>query len=155
MNAGEITRIVGLCCLPYGKDVAYRETGQGERIKVTTVDLDPPAPTDLDVLSGRVLIDVHFFVCAIHIERADFYRAELRRLLAPQAAFLAAGPSYFALSAKLRSSEEAALMLMGLGEAMEFWTVITPEKVGLHGTHADRAAGIGFITISGFKETPQ
>jgi hypothetical protein len=153
MNVGEITRIVGLCCLPLAKTESTVQRGDGP-VTINVVAQPDPSPTDLDMLATRVLIDVHFFTCAVHKERAEFYREDLRRILEPQADLLQAGPSVHALAERLES-EDTALMLMGLGEAMGYWKVITPGKLGLRGEEADRAAGVGYLMITpGFKEHP-
>lgn len=153
MNVGEVTRIVGLCCLPFRKGEEFAERVDGG-VKVMTIDLNPPLPTDIDQLAGRVMVDVHFFICAVHTERAAHYSSDLRRLLAKDMVLLQSGPSYIRLGEEL-DSQEQALMLMALGEVMKFWKVITPSTLGLHGDEADRAAGVGYVMITqGFKEPP-
>lgn len=106
----------------------------------------PAAPSDLDEYAGRALIDVHFFICAVHIERADQYRREFWRLIQPMRNFLKTGPTDIQIGERL-GDQGLALCFIALGEAMGFW------QISHESARNRRASGSGgFLSVTGFKE---
>lgn len=105
----------------------------------------PPIPPD------KVTIDVHFFHVGI-APHAKQHRDDVVSAIKaeyPDLDRLRHGPSYIEVGATL-GSQELALRLFALGEALSLWRVITPKTMGLDGPDADDFAGRGFVMISGF-----
>jgi hypothetical protein len=98
------------------------------------------------------IIDMHFFVVAFNMEKPE---GELREALAellseyPEPERLKGGPSYIEVGAEL-GSQEMAMRLFALGQALGMWKVITPEGLGIEGEDADRMAGSGFVMMTGW-----
>jgi hypothetical protein len=67
-------------------------------------------------------------------------------------ALFAKGHSYIALGGWI-GSQEVALLLLGLGDHLDLWQVITPGLRGVTGPEADSMAGMGFVMASGY--TPE
>ena len=96
-------------------------------------------------------IDCQFIVIGVDMEKAESRRAEFLEILDtyPDMEKLAGGPSYIEVGGVI-GDQGAALMLFGLGEALELWTVITPKVMGIEGADADAMAGQGFVMMSGY-----
>ncbi len=94
--------------------------------------------------------DMHFVTVAISKERLEVVKDEIEAWCDEHANDLVNGPSYIALGGIL-GSQDLALMLMAVGDVLGYWEVITPERLGLEGEAARRAAGIGYIMTTGYK----
>jgi hypothetical protein len=143
INVERINDIISLCCEQHRKGPAVTEE-ELDDLQVTTVMAMPHVD---DLPPEFLCVDVHFFVVAVSNEAND-YRSELIELLEPWER-LKSGPSYIEVGAEL-GDQGAALCLFGLGEALGFWHVVTPAKLGITGEKADQLAGRGFVMCSGF-----
>lgn len=96
-------------------------------------------------------VDCHFITVGVDMPKARKAMPELLDILAdyPQPERLAGGPSYIELGAEIGSQEDA-LRLYALGEALGLWQIITPERMGITGEAADQLAGSGMIMIAGY-----
>jgi hypothetical protein len=148
MNHARIHEIIALTTLPLRKGAEVTERQVGD-LHVTEV-FAMPREGDVDGFLAKV--DVHFFTVGVS-QKAPEYRDELASLLAewPDNR-LTDGPSYIESGGEL-GSQEAALCLYGLGEALGFWNVVTPGKLRITGEQADQMAGAGFVMCSGFSPT--
>lgn len=147
MDINRLHEIVGDATKSYrkGKAIAEREEGG---IKVTEVYLMPPVEYDSPELRT---IDVHFMEVGVNKKKAEKHRAELQAILEdwPEVGGLQKGPSYIEVGG-IVDSQQVALQLFALGEALGFWKVLTPQRIGFTGAEADELAGLGFVMISGF-----
>jgi hypothetical protein len=97
-------------------------------------------------------VDTHFFKVLVR----DPIDPNVARTLADHLGalctdeFLARGPSFIDLGAKL-DSQDLALTVMAVGEVAGFWKLITPEQLGIMGEQANKMAGRGFVMTDGFK----
>ena len=131
-----------------GEVVKREHTGP---IEVITVDA-MPSVEEIGTRADAKLIDLHFVNVVVYMDEARKIRNELVEMLKTWPSNrLAAGPSYIEVGAVL-GDQGAAFCLFALGEALDLWTVITPEKLGMKDDVAARAAGVGYIMISGFKD---
>lgn len=107
------------------------------------VDDAPIHEWDLD------MVDVHFIVVAVDLDAAKPLKDELVGILNdwPEGR-IKGGPSFIEIGGVL-GSQDLALRLIALGQSLELWTAITPEKLGMEGAVADRAAGAGYVMCSG------
>lgn len=121
----------------------------------------PREQPDIDNLPDHIkIIDVMAMQFAIDINRAKQYQAEIVEILADwpregwgePVARLEEGPSYIAVGSVL-GEQRAAFLLFAVGQALGFWTVITPKTLGIEGDDATRLAGMGMIMIDGFHPT--
>jgi hypothetical protein len=123
-------------------DYIFEHTARGECQCGKCVDKGP------DRAAPAHSVDLHFFwVSAQNDPTAD----ELWALLAqvPEVINqLRFGADYIWLGATL-GSQEAALMLLGLGKLVGLWEVITPELCGKTGEDAARLAGTGMVMCLG------
>lgn len=126
-------------------EVTHRQVGN---VAVTEVKAFPEAPPN------AVRADVHFVVVAPtegFPERDDLV-ATVRAALGVGAFTtlsgedLAGGPSYITLGGWL-GSQDLALMLIGAVELAGISKAITPKMLGLTGTDADHAAGMGLVML--------
>jgi hypothetical protein len=95
--------------------------------------------------------DVHFFWVSA---KNDPTKEELLALLKehyPNYDRLQKGPSYIEIGAGL-GDQGLALLLMGLGELVGLWKVMTPKCLGATKEQAEQLAGMGHIMISGIRE---
>jgi hypothetical protein len=129
-----------------GPEITDRTEGRLRVVEVYAMPHENEIPSDLTP------VDVHFMKIGVRKERAEARKEELRSILAeyPQPERLAGGPSYIETGAVF-GSQEVALRLYALGEVLDFWKVITPAKLGIHGTQADQLAGGGMVMITGFR----
>ncbi len=120
-------------------------TSRGECQCGKCFDKGPDRPTPVHS------VNVHFFWVSA---KGDPTQDELRQLLVahyPDLERLSGGPSYIEMGGAL-GSQELALRLIGLGELVGLWQVITPERMHMTGPAADKMAGGGFVMASGLKE---
>lgn len=96
-------------------------------------------------------IDVHFAKVAVDLVQARARRAALIRLMRayPDQEELRSGPNYLVVGAEL-GSQELALRLFALGQALHLWMVVTPALFGIKGARADEFAGVGFVMLAGY-----
>ena len=101
--------------------------------------------------TGVELVDVHFIKIGVDKEKAAAHKDELIKILNeyPNPERLAGGPSYIEVGGAL-GDQGAAFCLFALGKVLGLWSVITPESLGMTGEDAHRAAGNGYIMISGY-----
>lgn len=108
----------------------------------------------VDEAQEETLIDVHFEVIGVDTKRAlaDDVPVRLTAMFEnfPEQELLRGGPSYITLGGIL-GSQDIAMRLFALGEALEFWKVITPEVLGMDGEEADKLAGSGMVMCSGWR----
>jgi hypothetical protein len=97
-------------------------------------------------------VDVHFEIVGVDKERATARRDELLSVLRewPDGR-LAQGPSYIEAGGVL-GDQGIALRLYALGQVLELWDVITPERMGMSGEAAEQAAGAGYVMVTGFRD---
>jgi hypothetical protein len=98
------------------------------------------------------MIDLEFLVIGVDRAAAERLRAELISILNtyPRPDRLASGPSYIEVGGEI-GDQGAAFQLFALGKVLGLWGVITPATFGMKGEEAKRAAGAGYIMISGYK----
>lgn len=147
MDLTALARILDATTTVYrkGPEVVERDAAG---VRVVEVFGCPP-PEALPAAATRV--DVHFVLVGVDMTAARVAEPDLRALLAtyPAPDRLAGGPSYIEAGAVL-GSQEAALRLFALGEALGLWTVITPARLGITGASADQMAGGGLVLMSGY-----
>lgn len=106
-----------------------------------------------DVVHGTPeMVDLEFLVIGVDRAAAERLRAELISILNtyPRPDRLASGPSYIEVGGEI-GDQGAAFQLFALGKVLGLWGVITPATFGMKGEEAKRAAGAGYIMISGYK----
>lgn len=150
MNHETIFFILGQCVRTYRKELEpVRRRVVGD-MAVTEINTDPhesQAPERL------VKVDVHFFIVGVDRDRALECRPGLIQALMGDADMLKRGPSYLTIAHAL-GDQQAALMLMGLGAAIGLWGVVTPAMLRIPPEQQERAAGVGYVMISGFRTGP-
>lgn len=116
---------------------------------VVTFDMMPSVPEAAD---GLEMVDLEFLVIGVDKAKAEQHRAELVGLLNtyPYPESLAGGPSYITVGAEI-GDQGAAFQLFALGKVLGLWGVITPATFGMTGEEAKRAAGSGYIMMTGYK----
>jgi|GEM_PF-3974504 len=105
-----------------------------------------------------VVIDVHFMKVGVDLDRARARRDELVALLNdyPTEAWghplqrLEDGPNYMSVGGAV-NDQGRALLLFAIGQALDLWSVITPETQGFTGSQADSMAGAGMVKIDGYR----
>jgi hypothetical protein len=110
-----------------------------------------------EAVPSEVQIDVHFCVIGVDMAKAEEHAGGFAELLMawPSEAWgyptqaLKDGPSYISVGGVV-GSQDNALRMFGLGAALKMWDVITPEKLGMTGSDADKLAGNGFVMMSGW-----
>jgi hypothetical protein len=103
-------------------------------------------------------INMSFFKVSINEKMAEenrqelenFWKNHLKPKLSEQGCNLEKEISYINLGAVM-GDQGVALMLMALGEYYEWWTILTPEKMGFEGETARELAGHGLITLTDIK----
>lgn len=134
-------------------DVITERTTEGG-MKVIEVYGYPPKP------EHERLIDLHFiwvggvegnspehlrdlFEAALEYKNGEFGAIDRDRAKG--------GPSYIEWGGWL-GSQDIALQMLGLGELLGWWEVVTPERLGMPPDVADMMAGQGMIMNAGLKE---
>ena len=107
--------------------------------------------SESEVADGLEKVDLEFLVIGVSKATAEAHRAELIGLLNsyPDPSTLADGPSYITVGAEI-GDQGAAFQLFALGKVLGLWDVITPATFGMEGEEAKRAAGSGFIMMTGY-----
>ena len=133
--------------------IEYRKGAEVEyKDGATHIYAMPPTP------DRARLVDVHFINVGFTEAAADKagFETDLRAAAESSGEFadvsmdrLAQGPSYIELGGWI-GSQDLALRLLALGEHYGVWRVVTPEKLGMTGASADRAAGAGFVMCTGW-----
>jgi hypothetical protein len=151
MNIDTVNFILGQCVQTFRKqaDVTRWNTAGGF-MGVIEINTDPH---ESECPANLTRVDVHFFIAGIDKDRALECRPALIQALMEDADLLKRGPSYITIGAHL-GDQQAALMLMALGEVMGLWRVITPAFLALPEDQRDRAAGAGYVMTSGFRTGP-
>lgn len=141
----ELGRIVAACTVPLRKGDPVVTRGS-----VTEIFAMPHT----DEVPNLKKVDCHFIEIGVDVAAAAAFKDELVRLLKllPDQESIRGGPSYITMGAIL-GSQELALQLFGLGEALELWLVITPERLGFTGNEARQMAGAGYVLMTGLKES--
>jgi hypothetical protein len=98
-----------------------------------------------------IQVDVHFAVVLVDPQASKFREKVIAAIEASPLDLerLRGGPSYIELGAAL-GDQGLALRLLGLGQVIDLWRVITPATFGLEGPEADNAAGMGYVMASGY-----
>ena len=145
----ELLNAVEICTALWRKGPVFREDTSAGGLQVITIDALPQAPPDAP---GIALVDVHFATVSVEKDLALNARTRIIDHLKawPSPGRLEQGPSYIEIGGVL-GDQGQALRLMGLGEVIGIWKVMTPAHLGVEGTHADNMAGAGFVMISGFR----
>lgn len=113
---------------------------------------------------NEVVVDVGFELLAVDRIAAEPFKQELQDILAlypgtiyPDLPPLAQGPSYIHVGGAL-GSQGRALCLFALGEALDFWRVITPKRLfhdmagdDISDAEAREMAGRGLVMIDGYR----
>ncbi len=131
-----------------GPEVTTKDRGNVRVTEIFAMPHETQARKD-----GVEMVNVHFMKVGVDKKKAEARRAELTNFLQgyePQPHTLEDGPSYIEVGGVL-GSQEAALELFALGQALGVWNVITPEVLGITGEQADDLAGRGFVMIEGYK----
>lgn len=115
---------------------------------VVTIDAMPP----MSAAPNLEKVDLEFLVIGVDKAKAEQRKAELIELLNnyPDPASLAGGPSYITVGGEI-GDQGAAFQLFALGKVLGLWDVITPATFGMEGEEARRAAGSGFVMMTGYK----
>lgn len=130
-----------------------------EKLEAIIRDCLPTEQIDLEnVPDGVKVVDVYFFKVGVVMARAEARREELIELLGewPDISWgheippLKKGPSYIHAGGVV-GDQTRAMVLFGIGEALGFWTVITPQTLGFDGDEAKSMAGMGMVMISGYE----
>lgn len=95
-------------------------------------------------------VDVHFIAVAVNTNMSRVDQKTLYETLLTYPRF-SQGPSYIEIGGVL-GDQGLALRLFALGEALGFWTVVTPATLGMEGVTADEMAGLGLVMIDGLRE---
>lgn len=97
-------------------------------------------------------VDLCLLTIGVRKAVAENHKAELIALLNnyPDPDSLAGGPSYITVGAEI-GDQGAAFQLFALGKVLGLWDIITPALFGMKGEEATRAAGGGYIMITGFR----
>lgn len=107
-----------------------------------------------DAPANLVKIDVGVpMVIGVDVEAALPLKDEVRRLLLELKPLdeWQRGPSYITVGAWL-GSQDAAFSLFALGEVLDLWHVITPQRLGETDEEViRRAVGSGFVMITGLR----
>lgn len=108
-------------------------------------------------------VDLEAARVAVNKEKAEAVRDEIKHILGlypgtiyPQVASLEDGPSYIDVGAVL-DSQQAAFSLFALGEALGFWTIITPKRLlgdAISSEESGHMMGMGMIMIDGYRPEP-
>lgn len=151
MNFEVIRQCFDDCVRTYRKQQDVTQwNSAGGFMGVLEINTDPHESTMPERLTK---VDVHFFMVGVDKDRALEWRPALIQALMEDAEALKRGPSYITLG-HLIGDQQAALMLMGLGQVMGLWGVVTPAMLRVPPEQQERAAGVGYVMISGFRTGP-
>lgn len=158
-----LLEILADCCGQFRKGPVYQ--GSPNLVAQAEAGIDP----EVGLVGGGVLevydmppanaipeecevVDLHFVAIAVNKEKAERHRDDLIALLNayPEPEQLAGGPSYMHVGG-IVGDQGLALELFALGKVLGIWDVITPEKLGMTGAEADRAAGMGYVMCTGYR----
>ena len=111
-------------------------------------------PHESEALPNVEKIDVVFMIVGVNKEKAELHRNELIKILKtyPEPERFAGGPSYIEVGAAI-GDQGSALRLFALGKVLGLWDIITPALFGMTGEEARKAAGMGYVMITGFDLT--
>jgi hypothetical protein len=101
-------------------------------------------PNISDTPEGIYLVDVHFIVIGVNLEKAEENKADIIAWL--QANLEPREYSYIELGGVIED-QGMAFALMAMGEALKLWKVLTPEVMGMPAEMCDQMAGMGYITV--------
>ena len=135
-----------------GEVIAVQDRFGIKRVDVYAMPHVQEAPPD------EMRVDVHFCVVGVNMRRARQHAGGFTALLAayPTEAWgyptqsLQDGPSYISVGAVV-GSQDNALRMFAMGEALGMWKVLTPEVLGITGEEADVFAGRGLVMMSGWR----
>lgn len=134
-----------------GEDTQYPDT-KGGVAKVEIFDM----PAVADAPEGIYLVDTHFIVVGVDVAKATELKPDLiawmTALPSEYKTALEGGPSYITMGGII-GDQGMALCLFALGEALEMWQVITPEKMHITGEQADQLAGAGMVMMTGWHDS--
>src|SRR5258708_32527888 len=140
MNVDRIRQIVAATTREFQKENLVTEGWNVAEIwAMPPIDAVPP---------GLNMVDVHFMTIGVDVSQAAAIKDELVTLLSEYPKFCQ-GPSYIEIGAALDSQEDA-LRLLALGEALGLSQVITPARMGIRGRLAEEIASAGLISVTGF-----
>lgn len=149
MNVQAIYRILGDCCAPFRKgEIETRE--QVGPMEVVTINAFPAA-SEVNMDGTHMMVDCHFITIGVHLKLAIQHRQEFIDAIDDDADMLGGGPSYITLGGML-GDQTAAFCFMAVGQALGLWRVVTPAKLHLPEDMHERAAGLGYIMISGYRK---
>lgn len=99
------------------------------------------------------IIDCVLVKIVVHKKKALERKGQLISLLKqyPYPETLRDGPSYIAVGAEI-GDQGATFQLFALGSFLNIWKLVTPVTLGMEGEEAKKAAGTGWIIITGFKK---
>lgn len=150
MNVQLLYRILGDCCAPFRKgEIETRE--QVGPMEVVTIDAFPAMDEVADVDGTHMMVDCHFITIGVHLKLANEHRQAFIDAIEDDAEMLGDGPSYITIGAIL-GDQTAAFCFMSFGQALGLWRVVTPAKLNLPEDMRDRAAGLGYIMITGYRK---
>lgn len=152
MNIETIHKALMACVKTYRKqeDAIRAYSVGGGLVGVMEINTDPHEAQCPSMLTK---VDVHFFIAGVDKEAALWWRPQVIEALAEDAETLKKGPSYLTLGAVV-GDQQAALMLMALGQVMGLWRVVTPAMLRVPLDMQERAAGNGYVLISGYRTGP-
>ena len=149
MNLKRLYQILNITTvqLRKGPEVTQENVGPLEVIHVYDM------PHESEALSHVEKIDLEMLVIGVDRKEAEAYKNELIGILNtyPEPDRLAGGPSYIEVGAAI-GDQGAAFQLFALGKVLGLWDVITPATFGMTGEEARKAAGSGFVMITGYKK---
>jgi hypothetical protein len=147
MNLIRLREILRLTTIQLRKGDIVRTEAVGS-VDVVHIDL---MPHESEAREHLELIDLEFLTIGVDKAMAGRLKAELIAILKtyPNPESLRGGPSYITVGAEI-GDQGAAFQLFALGKVLDLWDLVTPATFKLTGEEAKRAAGIGFIMITGF-----
>jgi hypothetical protein len=149
MNLDKLYEILRLTTVPLrkGAEIEERESGGIKVIEIYAMPHESESPT-------LEKVDLVFLVIGVCKAVAESHKDDLIAILNqwPQPERLASGPSYIEVGGVI-GDQGAAFQLFALGQVLGLWKVITPASMGMTGEDARRAAGRGFVMITGYRPT--
>lgn len=151
MNPRKLYKIVQNSTKVFRKDEAV-ERKQVGNVAVTEV-FGYPRTSEAPSGNGFDKIDMVFVDVVVNKIIAENYRSDLIEELRsyPQPERLRKGPSYIELAPNLGMEQEGALRLMAMGQTLGLWKVLSGKTMGMNDAETRELAGIGFLSISGYK----